>query len=158
MNVLFARDSQDQNRITLHFPCELPVLVVSSRPHPWSMGVPWQLSRTTHVASFANRLARANIGKFAVELTDHRKSFCDFVEELLAVPGFVRLVHGDRYSLSIDVGRCFPTRTVCQAVADRVARHFYPEETAVVHPVPGGESRSSVVENPAFILTPRPHA
>ncbi|MBM4094004.1 MAG: hypothetical protein FJ276_32045 [Planctomycetes bacterium] len=136
MNARFTRDPRNARRVTLHFPCELPILVVLSRPQPWAPGFPCIVSRATRLAGLAERLARVNAGRFSVELPHPWRSYHNFLEELVVVPGLVQLVHGDRYSLTIDVGGCFATRDVCHAVADCVTRHFYPADTIAVEPAP----------------------
>ncbi len=133
MKVMLTRDV---NRVTIHFSCELPILIPTFQPHEWALPYPWLLSRATSLAGFADRLCRVNAGKFSVELSSPGQSFRDFVEELVVVPGLVQVLDSDRYSLTIETGECFSTATVCQAVADCVTRHFHPTETAIVEGEP----------------------
>ena len=95
---------------------------------------PWRLTRATHLAGFADYLSRTNQGRFSVELPRPRETFQGFLEELVVIEGLTCVLETSRYSLTIDVGRCFPLLPVCQAVADCVVRHFHPAETVVVEP------------------------
>jgi len=132
MKVAFTHESKNRNLATLHFPCELPILVPVLRSHAWAPRRPWLLSRSTRLASFAACLSRVNRGRFFIELPSPTKTFQEFAEELVVLEGFIRLYDGSRYTLTIEAGRCFPIRSVCQAVAEVVCRHFYPAKTVRV--------------------------
>lgn len=120
------------NLVEVHLSSELPLFPPPFRPRFASPGQPRVLSRATHLESMTEHLCRINRGNFSLELPQPRETFRAFLEELAVVKGLVRVVDVARYSLTIEVGRCFPVLPVCQAIADCIVCHFYSSETVVV--------------------------
>jgi hypothetical protein len=110
--------------------------VPTVRSRPGLPGFRCRLSRNTPLAGLGEHLAKVNRGRCYVELVRPEKTFRDFAAELVVVPGLIELVAGDRYSLTIKIGRCFDTQSVCLDVTACVVRHFYTGEKAVVEYLP----------------------
>ena len=139
MKIVYTTEVMDEGLVTIHFPCELPVLVPTLRPRPWLPGFRCGLSRNMPLNGLGEHLAKVNRGRCYVELARPESTFRAFAADLVVVPGLIELVTGDRYSVTIKIGRCFDIRSVCQDVAACVLRYFYPDETGVVEYLPNDQ-------------------
>ena len=132
MKIVYTTETTHEELVTIHFPCELPVLVPTVRARPWLPGFRCRLSRSTPLAGLGEHLAKANRGRCYVELARPAETFRNFAADVVVIPGLIELVAGDRYSLTLKIGRCFDQPSVCLAVAGCVLQHFYPGESAAV--------------------------
>ncbi len=131
MKVLY-KARNDGYVLEMHFSCELP-LFPRARQMWWICHR--VLSRRTRVWDLAQQMARENRGRFVVELGDPQRTFAEFLQELLTLPGVDRVQDAQRYSLVLEVGRAFDRDEVARKVAECVRRYFYPEERLEMVPL-----------------------
>lgn len=113
--------------VEIHSSCEFPVLPANECLSCGRRGRA-EFSREDNLVYLAERMVHANIGRMPVETASPQRAYCEFLRELLTVPGVSSIVRGTRYSLTIRIGRVFDYKEVGREVADCVRRHFYPEE------------------------------
>jgi hypothetical protein len=120
----------EKDTYEINFTHEMPLLPKDRRTTRCS--APKSLiSRTTDLEDAAEASASINVGKISFEMIESRVTFRQFFLDLITLDGLELLVTGNRYSLTIKVGRCFDPEPICIAVAQCVQRQFYPEEELV---------------------------
>ncbi len=132
MKAMVTHVYNQPNLVELHLSSELPLFPPPFRPRFAGPEQTRLFCRGAHLGRLADHLCRINRGKFSLELPQPRETFLSFLEEIVVVEGLVRVVDAARYSLTIEVGKCFSVLPVFQTIADCIVRHFYPSETVVV--------------------------
>ena len=117
----------DPNFVEIHFSRELPVFP----KHPKRLRQPMpkvMLSRSVDLDYISDLLTKLNAGNFCVELENHRRTFREFLADLVFLEGVEMIVDAERFALTVRVGRCFNAENVCRSVAKCVHQHFYSSE------------------------------
>lgn len=123
---IIAEQNPEEASVRLHFPLELPVLRSIFSCYWATEGI---ADRTTLPTRWANRQARLNRGRFAQEIPFAADTYAAFLSHLVTVPGLESLLAASRYSLTLQVGRCFDPLEVARMVIQLTFRSFYPELT-----------------------------
>jgi len=124
------------DQVELQFSHELPVFA-DSRQLCSPRYSNWILDRSTVLTEYAEAMVCENAGAFSVELVNPWRHYLLFVSELIVIPGLVGIAEAHRYSLLLQVGRCFQEQRVARAVAAAICKYFYSAEKlslSVEHP------------------------
>lgn len=85
------------------------------------------LSRESCLETYAARLAVENRGRFSVEMVSPRKIYQRFLEDIIFLPGIVRIMNWTRYTIYFEVARCFDPVEVLRAAGRCLHHYFYSE-------------------------------
>lgn len=130
---MHARISVDSNQhAAIDFDCELPV-VPEPNPHLESRFTAFLFHRGQvnlyggSMRSFAAAMWRCNRGCWIVEV-EHAGRYEEFGRDLMMLNGLNGITSASRFTLGIEVGRCFDTADVAVETARIVHSHFYPTQ------------------------------
>ncbi len=106
--------------------------------------------RTNGLQEFAEAMWRRNRGCWSVEI-DHPGRYEEFARDLLFVDGLNGITAASRFTLGIDVSRCFDAEEVASTVARTVHGHFFQTEELVVSRGPAWHPNVVLRADPARV-------
>lgn len=114
---------------TLHFDRPLPRLAAATLRPFFIPSYDLLRASTPRARKQMSRvLARLNAGQTPFELPAAAKTYREFLESLVPIPGLISTGECDRYSVTIQVGTLFDPLAVGTRIAECLQRFFYPDE------------------------------
>ncbi len=126
MDFRYSCECGPRNRVTLHCSKELPGFP-ETRHRRGRNRQEELFSRETHIALYAEVMARMNAHCFHVELAGCRESMERFLRSLVVIEGLESVLRSRRYSIDLQLSAFHDPAEVAQRVAELCCRCFYPE-------------------------------
>lgn len=137
-----------RNRVTVNCSRELPGF-----PETWHrrgrIRQEELFSRLTHIALYAEVMARMNMQCFHVEQAGCQQTMEQFLRSVVVIEGLESVLRSRRYSIDLQLSTFHDPAAVAQRLAALCCEYFYPE----LQPISDGDERADHDESARSIST-----